>query len=266
MKMADGDLASIISGTDPTDPAQLQALQGQNIASVAANPLYWQNQGIFGGLARQMALSQGMDMARSGVGATTAANLAAQPDLAAAMASPNPMGYPAANPNMDPVARARLIAAYGGPGARLQGGETLQATGAGELSTAEAVRQRLQNLARISAMEANGLPGSGGATGGATPTGGTAALASVPPAGGRAPLPPGNVSPYGAGHYPAPPASSSPDQTAAPTPTAVPGLPAGPIPPPGPQRMQWLAQLTPAQRAAILSRLPQTPGSAPAGP
>jgi hypothetical protein len=168
--MADGDLASIFSGVDPTSAMQLQALQGQNIAAGATNPQSW-NQGIFGGLARQLALGQGMSMAQGGVNQAVQANLAAQPDLAAAMASPNPLSFPAQNPNMDPVARARLLAAYGSPGARLQLGETQQAQAAATLQQTQAATRQLQNLPLIAGLQGQGLlPGGAPAPGTAPAT------------------------------------------------------------------------------------------------
>src|SRR5580700_7088053 len=49
------DLASVIAGTDPLSPQILQALQAQQSRDMVANPANWQNQGLFGGLARSLA-------------------------------------------------------------------------------------------------------------------------------------------------------------------------------------------------------------------
>jgi hypothetical protein len=215
--MADGDLQSLISGVDPTAAMQLQALQGQNIASGAVNPENWQGQGIFGGLARQMALGQGMDMARGGVNQAVQANLAAQPDLAAMMASPNPLEYPAQNPGMDPVARARALAQFGGPQARETMADAAYRAAAGANQGMSAQAQQLTNLAMINELRKRGFPisnlppvpgipaapsfpvvqiGGGG-------SGTTGAGSTVLPPGTR--LPPAQGSPYASGgHYPRP--------------------------------------------------------------
>jgi hypothetical protein len=100
----------MLSGDDPTAPLQLQALQQNNIASAAANPANYSSQGIFGGLARELALSGGMSGANDALTQIAQQKIAAQPDLAAALAAPQgPLNYAAQNPGMNPVARAPLL-------------------------------------------------------------------------------------------------------------------------------------------------------------
>lgn len=249
--MADGDLQSIISGLDPTAAMQLQALQGQNIAAGAANPANWQGQGIFGGLARQIALGQGMAGARDAVSQVVNARVAAQPDLAAALAASDPFQYAAANPGMNPIARAQI----------LQSTPEQVAATRNQMADA-AYRQAMAQFQMFRTAGMGNVPPIVAGRGAPTPAmPGVSGGGAAPPIGGGVRLPPANVSPYGSGRYGDPALTATPDQG-----TAAPVAALGPIPPPGPQRMQWLARLTPAQRAALLSRLPPIPGGAAAGP
>jgi hypothetical protein len=220
--MADGDLASIISGTSPTDPAQLRALQGQQIVSAAANPEGW---GWGGGLARQLALGQGMNMAQGGVNQATQANLAAQPSLATALANPDPMAYVAQNPTMDPVAQARVVSQYGIPGAR----EALGAAGLYGAQTQEHLTQAAIGQLNLRAY-LNRSAGTGG--GGVTPAGR-----------GMVPGPPGTAAPG--------PGIGDPRFQGGNTPT----LPIDPVNVPPAQLPAFLQRLSPAQRAQAIARL-----------
>jgi hypothetical protein len=225
------DLATILSGTDPTDPQQLQALQGQNIASAAANPLYWGNQGVFGGLARQMALSGGMNQARDALSQVVAAKTAAQPDLAAALASPDPYQYAASTPGMNPVARAPILQSTPLEAAQARGAAT-------QASLADLTLQAYRN--RLGAAGA-GAPSAGGVT--PVPTGRGALPAPATP------LAPGTL---GSGRYPGA-AAATPGQPVAGDGTGM--LPVDPVAVPPAQLPAYLQRLNPTQRTAAMARI-----------
>lgn len=220
--MADGDLQSIISGVDPTSAMQLQALQGNQISSAAANPANWTSLGPFAGLARQLALGQGMSMAQGGVNQAVEANLAAQPSLANLIANPNPLTA-AQDPNIDPVARARWMAAYGTPSARLQLGQTGEAQAQASLAQSQAnLNQWLLQNRQNPSLGRTGYVGA--------PSGG----AAVPPA------TTGTRGAIGGGRYPA---------------TNTTTLPIDPSKIPPAKFPAYLATLNPAQRAQAIAWL-----------
>ncbi len=109
--MADPSLlASIISGTNPLAPQMLGAYQGAQLSSAGLDPNFGHNEGPFGALGKIIAAARGGPMLQQGVEATTAGNMAAMPDLAKLLASPDPYTALAGNvPGTNPVAAARLL-------------------------------------------------------------------------------------------------------------------------------------------------------------
>lgn len=233
------DLASLLSGNDPTAQEQAQAYEQQRLAELQlARP----NMGIFAGLNNALAMNS-LGQVPGLVGDVAQQKVAAQPDLASAMAAPHPYQYMAANPGMNPIARAQLLSGAT-PEASAQLRKTLadaallQAQG----GLAQWQLQQRQNPTVGRSGYNTAPPGAGGGAidVSAGAGGGGAAPASAP----GAVLPPGSL---GSGRYGAPATGG--------------GL--GAIPPPGPARMAWLARLTPQQRALLLGRLPAAPGAAP---
>ncbi len=111
--MADASslLASIISGTSPLAPDMLQAYQGAQLSNAGLDPNYGHNEGPFGALGKMLAAARGGPMLQQGVQATTAGNMAAMPDLAKLLASPDAFTALAGNTaGTNPVAAARLLA------------------------------------------------------------------------------------------------------------------------------------------------------------
>ena len=110
--MADASslLASIISGTSPLAPDMLQAYKGAQLSGAGLDPNYGHNEGPFGALGKMLAAARGGPMLQQGVQAATAGNMAAMPDLAKLLASPDPYTALAGNvAGTDPVATARLL-------------------------------------------------------------------------------------------------------------------------------------------------------------
>lgn len=99
------DLATILAGNDPTAGQQAQAYNQEQLGALQlAHP----NSGIFAGLNNALAMG-GMNQVPAEVSNIAEQKVEAQPDLAAAMAAPNPYQYMAGNPNMNPIARAQLL-------------------------------------------------------------------------------------------------------------------------------------------------------------
>jgi hypothetical protein len=155
--MADPNLlASILAGQDPLSPQMLQGQQGAQLSASAADPEYGRNQGIAGAIGKTLASFLGHDMQNQAVQGTTQARLAAQPDLARLMASPNAYQDLAQNPQgYNPIARSAFL--NGGP----------QQAQQYQLGQQEATGRALQNLAALSQVRSQAA-----ALGGAMPNAG----------------------------------------------------------------------------------------------
>lgn len=103
------DLASIISGTDPTAPIQLRAYQAIQNANAVRDASQWNNQGPFGALARTIAGFSAAPQAQDAVAQIAAAKAAANPQLFQALASGNPYAWGANNPQASPVALSSIL-------------------------------------------------------------------------------------------------------------------------------------------------------------
>jgi hypothetical protein len=105
--MADGDLASLISGAwDPTAALQAKILQESQGYQMAQDPSRWQNLGLGGALAHVLAGGQGA-MAQRDIGQLAQQRQQAIPDILAANLSTDPIAYAAAHPGMNPIALGR---------------------------------------------------------------------------------------------------------------------------------------------------------------
>jgi hypothetical protein len=182
--MADASLlASIISGTNPLAPQMLDAYQGAQLSNAGLDPNFGHNEGPFGALGKIIAAARGGPMLQQGVQATTAGNMAAMPDLAKLLASPD--AYAAITPQTNPVAAARL----------LQGATPETAANARLLGAQAALKQLdVAGYQRAAAAAAAGNPlgavppgkgGNGGAALGAIPQS-TTGVTTLRPTGGDA--------------------------------------------------------------------------------
>ncbi len=84
--------------------------RGTQLSNAGLDPAYGHNEGPFGALGKMLAAARGGPMLQQGVQAATAGNMAAMPDLAKLLASPDP--YTALSGNIEgtnPVAAARLL-------------------------------------------------------------------------------------------------------------------------------------------------------------
>ena len=236
------DLASILAGNDPTAGEQAQAYNQQLLAAAQlAHP----SAGIFAGLNNALAMG-GLNQVPGEVSNIAQQKVAAQPDLASAMAAPDPYQYMAANPGMNPIARAQLLSGAT-PGA--------SASCARHWLTPRCCRPRAGSR-------------SGNCSSGKTRPSGAAATsrrlaAAVLPA---AALSMSVLAAAGRRLRPPHPARCCRPAVSGPAAMPATGAGLGSIPPPGPARMAWLARLTPQQRALLLGRLPAAPGAAPGTP
>jgi hypothetical protein len=102
------DLASILSGTDPMAPLELQAYQQQQMLNSARDSSQWQNQGLAGALARTIA-GFGGGGAQNTVQQIAQQRMAAYPDIVKMLAAPEgATSYAAANPNISPLAMSMV--------------------------------------------------------------------------------------------------------------------------------------------------------------
>lgn len=108
--MADASgLASIIAGNDPQSADILQAMHDEQARNYVHDPSNWQGGGLLGGFARVLA-SAAMPNNTGLVGQIAQNRVAAQPDEAKLMASPDPYAEAAANPGKySPIAMAQLL-------------------------------------------------------------------------------------------------------------------------------------------------------------
>jgi hypothetical protein len=120
------DLASIIAGTDPMAPLELQtyqALQRQNAVNDASQ---WANQGLAGALARTIAGFTAPSQAQNALSQIVAQRQAAYPDIVKMLAAPQGAAqYAVQNPNISSLALA--MAANQTPKDALEGqGQAIQ--------------------------------------------------------------------------------------------------------------------------------------------
>ncbi|HEY1301432.1 MAG TPA: hypothetical protein VGF07_13110 [Stellaceae bacterium] len=178
------DLQSIIAGTDPTSALQLQALQAQNMASIAQDPSKWRDLGWGGALAHMLAGATAGPAAVGDVAQIAEQKQGAAPSLLQALASPNPWQQLYNNPEASPIAQAEL--AYS-PGLAEAPAQTRALTAESGLRQAMTARQlwEIQNLQRLSGSLSSS-PGSPGSPASALPS----TPAVFPPSyGGRYPRP-----------------------------------------------------------------------------
>jgi hypothetical protein len=143
--MADSStLASILSGNDPLAPQMVPAYVAAQQTQQMLDPNYGMNQGPFGALARVLAGATGYGQGGllSAVQNVTDARIAAQPEQAKLLASPDPYSTLAANPDAySPLARSTILNGAT-PGsvaeARLRGAQALYNTAQAGLANASA--------------------------------------------------------------------------------------------------------------------------------
>lgn len=208
--MPDGDLQSMIAGTDPTAALQLQALQNQNMTTIAQDPSRCRDLGWGGALAHMLAGATAPSAAVGDVGQIAAQKQGAVPSLLQALASPNPWQQIYNNPEASPLGQAEL--AYQ-PSLGLVPAQSREAMAESGLRQAMTARQiwEIQNLGRL-----------------ASPL--TPGAAAVGP-GARVPATPAVFPPNYGARYPAPPApvGAAPPPIAAPFPANLTAPPVAPI-------------------------------------
>src|SRR5580700_700135 len=155
------DLASVIAGTDPLSPQILQALQAQQARDMVANPANWQNQGLFGGLARSLAGVAAPNPVPQ-VAQIAAQRQAALPDEAKLLSTPDPYSTLAANPNQySPLAQATLLngaTPTSVADARLKAAQAAYATAQARLSDRAGAPKPPMYLGGIAALANAGQP------------------------------------------------------------------------------------------------------------
>src|SRR5580700_3627019 len=155
------DLASVIAGTDPLSPQVLQALQAQQARDMVANPANWQNQGLFGGLARTLAGVAAPNPVPQ-VAQIAAQRQAALPDEAKLLSTPDPYSTLAANPNQySPLAQATLLngaTPTSVADARLKAAQAAYATAQARLSDRAGAPKPPMYLGGIAALANAGQP------------------------------------------------------------------------------------------------------------
>lgn len=237
------DLASILAGNDPTAVEQAQAYNQQLLAAAQlAHP----SSGIFAGLNNALAMG-GLNQVPGEVSNIAQQKVTAQPDLASALASPDPYQYAAANPNMNPIALAHILQSTPLEAAQTRGAAT---TAGLQQLTLQAYLNRLRGAGAAGAT----APGTAAAPGGVTPVGRGMLPASTTAA-------PGTL---GSGRYTtatAAGAPGAPDLTG-----GAAALPVDPVTVPPAQLPAFLQRLNPTQRAMAISRLRMNATLAPAAP
>jgi hypothetical protein len=224
--MAD-DLAGILAG-NPLAPLQLQALQSQQLVTAADDPSKWADMGWGGALAHALSGAVFPGRAQAAVQQISDARTAALPDLAQAYAADNPYDWAANNPNANPLARAMILSQ-----------NPTEVAGV-KSKMAETQLQRAQaGLAQWQLGQRPALSSGGGyltTPHGAAPGGGGVGVPGVT----------------------GPASTAGTDRTALDDVTTGRPQAANPfasIPPAGPQRMAWLARLTPQQRAYFAQKV-----------
>lgn len=228
--MADGNLlAALLSGQDPLASQMVPGLQGAQLSQAALDPAYGHNEGVFGALAKTLAGLTGGPMVQGAVNNTAGARVAAQPELARLLASPDPYAELAARPHdYGPVASSALL-----------NGANPDAISQARLRAAqgEFLRGKVGLAQQLGPLIA--------AAGGGAAVGGAAPQRAAGPAGVNAGALPGN------GRYPQPQAASAAPPTAAAPPVAAAPDPVAAIGGASPEQIASVRQ-NPAQMAQIL--------------